>query len=88
MVLSARLYGYSILAAPEAVGYHAFGGYPSSDNEVSLPPRKLRQVVYGRLRFSTKILGPWYLVRFLGLYILEDITNMILVDSRAVNGVS
>jgi hypothetical protein len=34
------------------------------------------------LRFSTKILGPWYLVRFLCLYILEDITNMILVILR------
>jgi GT2 family glycosyltransferase len=78
----ARLYGYSILAAPEAVGYHAFGGRPSSDKEVSLPPRKLRQVVYGRLRFSTKIPGPWYLVRFLCLYILEDITNMILAILR------
>jgi GT2 family glycosyltransferase len=74
----ARLYGYSILAAPEAVGYHAFGGRPSSDKKVSLPPRKLRQVVYGRLRFSTKIPGPWYMVLFLCLYILEDITNMIL----------
>jgi GT2 family glycosyltransferase len=74
----ARLYGYSILAAPEAVGYHAFSSRPSSGKDVRLPPRKLRQVVYGRLRFSTKILGPWYLVRFLGLYILEDITNMIL----------
>ena len=78
----ARLYGYSILAAPEAVGYHAFGGRPSSDKEVSLPPRKLRRVVYGRLRFSTKILGPWYMVRFLCLYILEDITNMILAILR------
>jgi len=74
----ARLYGYSILAAPEAVGYHAFGERPSSEKEVSLPPRKLRRVVYGRLRFGTKLPGPWYMVRFLCLYILEDITNMIL----------
>jgi len=74
----ARLYGYSIMAAPKSVGYHAFGSRPSSGKDVRLPPRKLRQVVYGRLRFSTKILGPWYLLRFLGLYILEDITNMIL----------
>ena len=74
----ARLYGYSILAAPKAVGYHAFGGRPSSEKEVSLPPRKLRRVIYGRLRFGTKIPGPWYMVRFLCLYVLEDITNMIL----------
>ena len=74
----ARLFGYSILAAPKAIGFHAFGSRTSSNEEISLTPRKLRQVVYGRLRFSTKILGPCYLLKFLCLYILEDITNMIL----------
>lgn len=74
----ARLFGYSILAAPKAIGFHAFGSRTSSNEEISLTPRKLKQVVYGRLRFSTKILGPCYLLKFLSLYILEDITNMIL----------
>ena len=70
----ARLLGYRVLAAPEAVVYHAFGGRVPSGGEERLAPRKLRNVVYGRLRFATKLLGD-YFPRFLRNYAAEDWIN-------------
>ena len=70
----ARLLGYHVLAAPPAVVYHAFGGRVPSGNEERLSPRKLRNVVYGRLRFTTKLLGD-YFPRFLRNYAAEDWIN-------------
>jgi len=75
----ARLYGYSIMAAPKAVGYHAFGGrFPSSPKK-ELEPDKLQQVVFGRLRFAFKLLSPLYLLYFLSLYIVEDCARLLVV---------
>lgn len=68
----ARLLGLKILAAPQATIYHAFSGRVPSGGEGGLSPRKLRRVLYGRLRFSIKILGRRYLARFLRNYLLED----------------
>ncbi|MEJ2598480.1 MAG: glycosyltransferase [Anaerolineales bacterium] len=70
----ARLLGYRILAAPQAAVYHAFGGRVPSGSEERLSPRKLRNVVYGRLRFATKLLGD-YFPRFLRNYAAEDWIN-------------
>ena len=72
----ARLLGYKVCAAPQAVVYHAFGGRVPSGEESGLSPRKLRNVVYGRLRFAIKLLDK-YLARFLRNYLLEDLTNLV-----------
>jgi hypothetical protein len=74
----ARLFGYSIYAAPQAIVYHAFSGrVPSGDKNV-MSAEKLQRVVYGRLRFATKILDRNFLIRFLFNYIIEDITRLII----------
>lgn len=78
----ARLLGYTVRVAPEAVIYHAFGGRVPSGDESGLSPGKLRRVAYGRLRFATKILGPVFLRSFFRNYLSEDWTNF----SRAVVG--
>ena len=52
----ARLMGFKILAAPRAIVYHAFGGRIPSGSPESLPPLKLKNAVYGRLRFVEKLL--------------------------------
>jgi GT2 family glycosyltransferase len=70
----ARLLGFKIAAAPRAVVFHAFGGRVPSGKPQPLPPRKLRNVIYGRLRFAVKITGG-YLPRFLRNYLLEDWAN-------------
>jgi GT2 family glycosyltransferase len=71
----ARLMGFHIRAAPQAVFYHAFGGRVPDGEDGSLPPSKLRHVVYGRLRFTIKLLQG-YLLRFLLNYLVEDIINL------------
>ena len=70
----ARLLGYQVRAAPQAVVYHAFGGRVPTGEESGLSPRKLRNVVFGRQRFALKLAGK-YLPRFLRNYLLEDWTN-------------
>ena len=74
----ARLLGYSVRLAPLAVVYHAFSGRVPTGEGVSLPPLKLRRVVYGRLRFAMRLLGRRYLARFLLGYLLEDALSMAL----------
>jgi GT2 family glycosyltransferase len=73
----ARLKGYSIHLAAEAVVYHAMGSRKPMEGEKGLSSTKLRQVVYGRLRFATKLLGSAYLLRFLLGYWLEDVLNSV-----------
>ncbi|MDE3089858.1 MAG: glycosyltransferase, partial [Chloroflexota bacterium] len=68
----ARLLGMSVCAAPHAIVYHAFGGKVPTGEALELSAPKLRNVVYGRLRFATKILGKVTLWRFLLSYIVED----------------
>ena len=74
----ARLYGYHIKVSPHSSVYHAMGGRTSNDDTVDLAAWKLRRVVYGRLRFATRILSFWYLLRFLFNYILEDCLGILL----------
>lgn len=68
----ARLLGYRIRAAPQAVVYHAFSGRVPTGSDTGLAPLKLRWVTYGRLRFITRVLGEAQLARFLNRYRLED----------------
>jgi hypothetical protein len=37
----------------------------------------LQRVIYGRLRFITRLLGPGFLLRFLIGYVLEDLLNVM-----------
>jgi GT2 family glycosyltransferase len=74
----ARLFGYSVRLAPQAVIYHAFSSRPPGQGESSLGEVKLQRVVYGRLRFITRLLGPGYLFRFLTGYLFEDLFNGLL----------
>jgi GT2 family glycosyltransferase len=70
----ARLLGFHILGAPRAIVLHAFGGRVPGQAENALTPAKLQNVVYGRLRFAAKILGPT-LGRFLLRYSIEDLAR-------------
>jgi GT2 family glycosyltransferase len=74
----ARLYGYSTYAAPRAIVYHAFSGRVPSGEKSEMSVDKLQRVVYGRLRFATKLLNNGFLIRFLFNYILEDIARFSL----------
>jgi GT2 family glycosyltransferase len=56
----ARSLGFTIRAAPLAVIYHALGARVPSGGGEQLSPQKIRNVVYGRLRFITKIVSDHY----------------------------
>ena len=82
----ARLFGYTVEAAPAARIYHAFSGrLPNQKNE-SLSPFKLRRVVFGRLNFITKLNGPGYLLRFMFNYCLEDIAPFLFSSHSGTPG--
>ena len=66
-----RLLGYKLYAAPQAVVYHAFSGYLPDQGMNTFVADKLANVVYGRLRFSLKLLNE-YLFLFLFSYLFED----------------
>ena len=70
----ARIMGYKVVPAHDAIVYHAFGGkVPGGDSE-GLTPRKLSHVAYGRYRFAFRIVEK-NLIRFLRNYWLEDWAN-------------
>jgi GT2 family glycosyltransferase len=73
----ARLLGFKVLAAPQAVIHHAFGGTggPTGQSE-GLSPSKLANVVYGRLRFVLKLLKQRRAL-FLRNYLAEDLLSFI-----------
>jgi len=78
----ARLLGYSILAAPKAIVYHAFGSRTSTSQDSSISPNRLQRVVYGRLRFAGKLLGNRYRPIFMRRYLLEDTLRFIYAAIR------
>ncbi len=53
-------------------------GAPRVGSESGLGAVKLQRVVYGRLRFITRLLGPGYWLRFFAGYLLEDLLNGLL----------
>jgi hypothetical protein len=71
----ARLFGYTVRLAPQAVIYHAFSSRLPSETASSLDEVKQQRVSYGRLRFITRLLGPGFLLRCLTNYLLEDLLN-------------
>jgi GT2 family glycosyltransferase len=74
----ARLFGLNVRLAPKAVVYHAFSGRVPDGTHAGLAVIKLHRVVYGRLRFITRQLGPGFLFRFLIGYAVEDLLNMMI----------
>lgn len=70
-----RMLGFPVRLAGKAIAYHAFssrGPGQQAGSAQSIPPSKLRWLVYGRLRFATRLLSPGYFLRFVGVYALED----------------
>jgi GT2 family glycosyltransferase len=80
----ARLLGYTVRPAPQALVYHAFSSQVPGGTGGGLAVDKLERVIYGRLRFITRLLGPGYLLRFLIGYLFEDLLNaaMCLLRGR------
>ncbi len=67
----ARLMGWRIVAAPQAVVYHAYGGHAEAQPQAGLSAFKLERAAWGRYRFAWKIpAAPW---RFVWTYALEDV---------------
>ncbi len=54
----ARLMGWSVRAAPQAIVFHAFGGQGPA-NDTGANAVKLKNVVYGRLHFTARLLSGW-----------------------------
>jgi hypothetical protein len=71
----ARLLGYRLAAAPRALVYHAFGGqtYATLSGTQS---DKLAHVVYGRLRFTSKLLGGQRRVLRLASCAIQDLIGL------------
>ena len=78
----ARVFGYTVQAAPAALVYHAFSGRVPNENRDSLTPTKLRRVVFGRLNFITKINSTSYFLRFIFNYCLEDLACVLFTTLR------
>lgn len=67
----ARLKGFRLVAAPQALVYHDFGGgqrFPTEELNLS----KLRNVIYGRLRFATKLINGWRKSVYLLVFVFQD----------------
>jgi len=79
----ARKRGFHILAAPGAVVYHAFGGRIPAGDQNRLSSAKLENVVYGRLRFTFKLLNG-YLGEYFLSYLVSDLYNVFryLIKSK------
>jgi GT2 family glycosyltransferase len=72
----ARLLGFTVRAAPRAEILHIFGGWVREPGQSGgLSPWKIRNAVYGRLRFAAKLLGPELRRRFRRNYLREDFRN-------------
>ncbi len=84
----ARLLGYRVRAAPQAIAYHAFSSRATFDDEQRMPAGKLQHVVYGRLRFAIKIPGVILAARFISAYLIEDCCGVLMeilrLNARAV----
>ncbi len=68
----ARLLGYEIRVAPKSVVYHAFGFRKGTTVGEDQESQKIRDVTYGRLRFTVMIVSKGRLLRFLFSYSIAD----------------
>ena len=87
----ARLFGKTILAAPQAVVYHAQGQQAHTGQAAGISPLKLNHVTYGRLRFALRLWQNPTLWRSLAGYALADLGLVLrgllharLLELRAV----
>ena len=71
----ARLLGFNIKAAPNAIIYHAFGGQVPSGEKLELTAKKLENACYGRLRFAQKLFDEGTRDDLLSNYSDEDVHN-------------
>lgn len=78
----ARMQGYKIWAAPQALVFHAFSARLPSSEESQLTGPKLFRIAYGRFRFAGKLLGTRYRGIFMFRYLLEDVANLIVAPFR------
>ena len=78
----ARILGFSVLAAPQAIVYHALGSRTPDHQESGLSPTRLERVVYGRLRFANKLLSNPFRRRFTVRYLVEDSLRLLLAFVR------
>ncbi|MFM8322763.1 MAG: glycosyltransferase [Chloroflexota bacterium] len=78
----ARLLGYRVLPAHQAVVYHAFSSRVPDGSPAGLADAKLQRVVYGRLHWITLLLGDAQRRRFALNYSLEDALRLALAWLR------
>ncbi|HIE57750.1 MAG TPA: glycosyltransferase family 2 protein, partial [Anaerolineales bacterium] len=77
----ARLMGWCVLADPQAVVYHAYGGHIAGQSGLAaLPAHKLERASWGRYRFAYKI--PAVPRRFLWTYAVDDLLRFGLALLR------
>ena len=72
----ARLLGFKLAAEPRALVFHAFGGQTLTTFSET-QAAKLTGVVYGRLRFTTKLLSGWRRILRLASCALQDLAGMV-----------
>jgi GT2 family glycosyltransferase len=73
----ARLFGYTVHSAPQAVIYHAYSSRVPDQDSAAISSIKLRRVTHGRLRFITRINGAGYFWSFFLNYLLEDLIRFL-----------
>jgi GT2 family glycosyltransferase/glycosyltransferase involved in cell wall biosynthesis len=73
----ARGRGFRVIAAPKAVVYHSFSGRIPVGEKINLDPAKLENVVYGRLRFSAKLLDQLFFKYFLSYLVADAAKGLI-----------
>lgn len=78
----ARRLGWTIVSAPDAIVYHAFGSRLANPDEPGLTPRKLAHAAYGRLRFASTVLDGATRRRYLRAYLREDLGNYRIVSRQ------
>lgn len=73
----ARLSGFSIVAAPKAVGFHGYSQTGDFPQGRAMTATKLRNVTYGRLRFSWKVFSARSLVAYFPGFIIFELFFLI-----------
>jgi len=81
----ARLFGYTIHAAPRAIAFHAFSGKSALNLYERIPNRKLKQVIYGRLRFISLVFEKSIMWIVFCNYLIEDIISFVAALFRGKN---
>ncbi len=73
----ARLFGYAVIAAPQALIYHAFGSRTPAIEPHAISCEKLRYVTISRLRVVARLLTASTRFRFMLSYLLDDCARFL-----------